>query len=66
MGAAMSKKKKLIKTLQEWAKAEGIKIRITPLDNSDSPAPKTGLTGAELADYFSPKPAPKDCNHNGK
>ena len=57
----MSKQKSLVKKIREWAKAEGVKVKITNLP-ADLPAPLTGLTGEELADYFSnPKPKP-----NGK
>jgi hypothetical protein len=58
MGEAMSEPITLKQAIKEWAKGEGIEVKITPLDPADPPAPKSGMTGQQLADFFSPQPKP--------
>jgi hypothetical protein len=41
----MSKKKSIIKLINRWAKAEGIKVRITPLDPKPKPKGEGGKNG---------------------
>jgi hypothetical protein len=43
----------------------GITATVKVFDPNDPPAPKSGLTGQELADYFSPKPKDGTGGKNG-
>lgn len=45
-------------------KEYGDRVKITPLD--DPPAPKSSMTGAQLADYFSPQEKQKGGKRGGK